>query len=128
MSGLLVSFLSSQPMMQIVRGLMMSSGERHLRDLASQYSLSPSGVSDILRRLKAAGVLTDKRVKNRRCFNLLLAEEERRCLHELFSIYEKKLIADRAARFSEKAVSTFEWMDEAYHFYNQLKKSRHDSA
>ena len=67
MPGSVIHHLGSQPMMQILRGLMLSPGQRHLRDLAGQYFFSPSGVSDILRRLKKAGLLSEKRAENRRC-------------------------------------------------------------
>ena len=45
MPNSIISYLSNQPTMKIVRGLM--TGPRHLRDLAARYGLSPAGVSDI---------------------------------------------------------------------------------
>jgi len=128
MSDSLLQYLGSQPMMQVVRGLLLNPEQRHLRDLASQYSLSPSGVSDILRRLKKAGVLTEKRIGNRRCVGLDLSSDEVDCLRHLFSIYENSILRQRSESFSRGATEKLEWMDQAYQFYRTLKRAEHDSA
>ena len=75
--------------MTVLGGLLASSRPRHLRDLASQYSLSPAGVSDILKRLNSVGILKSVRQKNRKCYSLDLIEQERDCLKTFFSIYQK---------------------------------------
>jgi len=121
MSSSLIQLLGSQAIMQVVRGVLLSPGQRHLRDLAGQYSLSPSGVSDILRRLKKAGVLTEESKGNRRCVSLNLPEAEVECLKQLFSIYENTLLEKRSARFSAGAAAKLKWMDEAYLYYKTLK-------
>ena len=121
MKGSLIQLLGSQPLMQIIRSLYLSPEERHLRDLANQYSLSPGGVSDIVRRLKESGILTEKRIKNRRCFSLALSKDEFRCLEVFFSVYENTLIAERAEEFSRGAADKLQWMDEAFDYYRGLK-------
>lgn len=112
--------------MQVLRRLMHSHGQRHLRDLAKDSFLSPAGVSDILRRFKAAGVLVEKRVGNRRCLSLKLSGEERDCLEAFFLVHEHAALRQRSIRFSQGASKRLKWMDEAYEFYDRIKKARHD--
>ena len=112
MSGSLIKMLGDQPVMKLVRGLIDSNEPRHLRELASQYSLSPSGVSDILRRLSALGVLEETKVKNRRCFSLSLPGEEVEVLRQFFRIYEGRIVQERASRFSKGAYERLSAMDE----------------
>jgi DNA-binding GntR family transcriptional regulator len=126
--GSVFSWLGSQPAIQIIRGLLLSPKPRHLRDLASQYELSPAGASDILRRLKKAGILKEFREGNRRCFALNVSKEELVHLTDLFELFERRLIEDRAARLNKDAIERFKWMDEAYQFYRGVKKLRHDPA
>lgn len=99
MSGTLIEHIASQPLMLILRGLLFNR-QRHLRDLAKQYSLSPSGVSDIIRRSIEFGVLVDKRVGNRKCYALNISTEERAHLRNIFVTYENHALAQRATRFS----------------------------
>ena len=128
MLGSLIHHLCCEPTMQIIRAMLLSPGQRHLRDLANNSSLSPAGVSDILRRLKDAGVLAEKRVGNRRCLQLNLSSDELDCLKQFFLIYENTTLRRRAAKFSQRASEKLKWMDEAYEFYHGLKKARHDPA
>ena len=133
MAESVIEYLGSQPILQIVRGLMSSHNQQdphqlHLRELAGQYSLSPSGVSDILYRLKKAGVLSERRIGNRRCLALNLAEDEIACLEQLFSVYEKRIIEKRSKRFSRRAVEKLKWMDEAYAYYRNLKRAWDDTT
>jgi len=124
--GSVISWLGSQPAIRIIRGLLLSPKPRHLRDLASQYELSPAGASDILRRLKKAGILKEQREGNRRCFYLNLSEEELAHLTSLFQVFERRLIEERAIKISRHAIDRLTWMDKAYKFYRGIKKLRHD--
>lgn len=130
MSGSAIKYLGSQPIMTVLRGLMLSSRPRHIRDLASQYSFSPAGVSDIIRRLNETGVLTEVRQGNRRCFSLNLSALEAACLSDFFSIFQNALLKERSVRFSRNAADKLKWMNQAYEFYRdvkKLKKLKHDS-
>lgn len=121
MAKSLISFLLDQPAFKVIRGLLTSPKPRHLRDLASQYELSPAGVSDIIRRLKEAGVLHEQRKGNRRYFRLVLNEQERAHFESLFSIYELNVVRERASRYSRGAADKLADMDEAYSFYKKIK-------
>jgi DNA-binding MarR family transcriptional regulator len=112
--------------MQVLRRLMLSHGQRHLRDLAKDSSLSPAGVSDILRRFKEVGALSEKRVGNRRCLRLKLSDEERDCLKAFFLVQEHTVLRQRSSRFSQGASERLKWMDETYEFYHRIKKARRD--
>ena len=124
----MIKYLGSQPVMRVVRGLMLSPRPRHIRDLAAQYSFSPAGVSDILRRLRRTGLLKEVREGNRRSFSLDLPKGERDCLQMFFSIFERSLLEERVARFSRNAPEKLQWMDDAYSFYRNVKKLRHDPS
>ncbi|MBX7143112.1 MAG: winged helix-turn-helix domain-containing protein [Oligoflexia bacterium] len=128
MSRSVLTFLCSQPVMQLIRGLINATRPRHLRELAYQHSLSPSGVSDIIRRLRKAGILNEIRQGNRRCFSLRLPPTELDCLRTFFRTFENAMIEQRSARFSANAAKKLEWMDEAYKFYRGVRKIHHDSA
>lgn len=108
--------------------MMHSSRPRHIRELASQYKLSPAGVSDIIRRLKEAGVLTESRQANRRKLSLKLSKLEHECLSSFFLIQQNIKLKERAARFSKNAAKKLLWMDEAYQFYHKLKRDRNDPS
>ena len=122
MSGSLADYICSLPLLRVTKSLAFASRPRHLRDLASEHSLSPSGVNDILRRLKKAGVLREKRVGNKRYLSLDLHPEELECLRNLFQISEYASLEKRARRFSKGAAEKLEWMDEAFKFYRKVKK------
>jgi DNA-binding MarR family transcriptional regulator len=122
MDNLVIKFLGDQPVVKILRGLMTPSGPRHIRDFAAQYSLSLSGVSDILRRFTEAGIVREYQDKNKRCFELILGEEEAECLKNFFSLYQTAYIEERAKKFSENAAKKFQWMDEAYVDSRKLRK------
>ena len=117
-----ISHLSGQPTMKILRGLLTSPRPRHLRDLAAQYELSPSGVSDIIRRLQQSGVLKEVREKNRRCFRLSITAQEFECLKVFFAIHEINLVRQRAPHYSKHAASRLAGMDELYSFYKKAKE------
>jgi len=114
--------------MKVIRGLLLGPEPRHIRDLAVQYSLSPAGVSDIIRRLIKVGVLTEVRRGNKRCFSLNLSEQEHECLKEYFLIFDNTLLEKRAKRFSRNAQAKLIWMDEAYPFYRGVKRSNNDAS
>ena len=118
----LFNYLTSQPVFKIIGGLLLSSRPRHLRELAKEYDISASGVSDILRRLKDCGVLKEKREGNRRYLSLSLSSSERESLERLFNEAENQRLRERAIRFSKNAEKKLEWMDEAYKFMRQVKK------
>ena len=124
MSHSIITYLVDQPFMMVLRGLLLSSTPRHLRDLSAQYSISPAGVSDILRRLKNQGVLKELRVKNKKCYLLDLPEDEKACLRELFLISQKTQIEQRAIRFSRGALAKFTWMDQARDYSRQVKRKK----
>ena len=113
--------------MRVVRGLLNSPQPRHLRALSSEYSLSPSGVSDILRRLGDAGLTRESRRGNRRYFALKIDPPEREALEAFLKAYENVLIAKRVPLFEKRAAEKLAWMDEAYKFYRGVKKKRYDT-
>lgn len=124
MQASLIEFLGSQPLMRVVRGLLLSPQPLHVRDLAARYSLSPSGVVDIARRLKDAGVLKETRRGNKRALSLELTSAERECLKSFFRIAEISLLEERAARFGLNAQDKLRWMDEAYTYFREVRRSR----
>ena len=107
--------------MRLIRALLLSSKPRHIRDLAAEYGMSPSGVSDILRRLQKAGVLKEFKNGNKRAFLLSISDEERNCLREFFRVFERRWLEDRAPSFNKRAKEKLEWMDEEYKFYRDVK-------
>lgn len=117
----LAQFLNSQPVFKILFGLLHSSEPLHLRGLSAQLKISASGVSDILRRLKKAGVLQEKRVQNKRCLSLKISDQEREALELLFTEAEAEWLKKRAKVFSKNAQEKLEWMDQAYRFYREIK-------
>jgi DNA-binding MarR family transcriptional regulator len=126
MSSELIHHLCGQPMMQIIRRLLMGPAEPHLRDLAKTSSLSIAGVSDILRRLKELGILTERRIGNRRCLRLHISAEEAESLNALFRVYAHTALQKRSARFNQNALEKLRWMDQTYEFYSKIKKAKHD--
>jgi DNA-binding MarR family transcriptional regulator len=126
MATSIIKYLGTQSLMRVIRGILSSSKPPHIRELAARYSLSPSGVSDIIRRLNTAGVLKEKRKGNRRGFLLDLSVEELACLRSFFLTFENTLLEERAARFSLNAPAKLNWMDEAYVFYRRVKRLRND--
>ena len=122
MPSSLILFLAEQPTFKIIRGLLACGRSRHLRDLASQYHLSPAGVSDIIRRLKSAGALREERKGNRRYFRLHLNAQEQRCFVNLLSLYEFELVRERAPRLGKGAAEKLAGMDVAYRFYRRIKR------
>jgi hypothetical protein len=121
MDNSLIKYLTDQPFMTVVRGLMCSSQPRHIRDLATRYRLSPAGVSDIIRRLKILGVLKESAHKNRKCFSLILSDAERRCLKMWLTCYDDLILKQRAIRFSRGAKEKLAWMDQSYCEYRSIK-------
>lgn len=125
MDSFLVSRLAEGLPFEIVRGLLTSEQPRHLRDLARDYGASPAGVSDVLARLKRAGVLVEQRVENRRVFSLCVSDEDRECLNRLFKVYELQRVrqrAQRANRRSGRMSAKLQDMDEMYCFYKKAKQ------
>lgn len=116
--------LCSLALLKVTKSLAFSSRPRHVRDLAAELSLSPSGVEDILRRLKKAGVLKEKRESNRRYVSLDLNSDELECLFKLFEISTRTTLELRAKRLSIGAAEKIQWMDEVYEFYSKLKGRR----
>jgi DNA-binding MarR family transcriptional regulator len=122
MAHSLLQYLADQPLMTIVRALLHSSDPRHLRDLANQHSISPAGVSDILRRLKQLGVLKEYKRGNRRCVALDISDHERSILTNLFSAYQVAALERRAKTFSRRALKKFIWIDEARSYARDLPR------
>ena len=122
MSASLIQFIASQSLMKLIRGLCIE--PQHVRGLASRYSLSASGVSDILRRLDQCGVLHEERRGNRRYVSLKLTSEDAECLQHLFRSYERSMVAQRSKRLSKRAEEKLKWMDESLRFYRGLKRGK----
>jgi DNA-binding transcriptional ArsR family regulator len=125
MDSFLISYLAEGLPFEIVRGLVTSARPRHLRELAREYGASPAGVSDILARLKMAGVLDERREGNRRLFSLRIGDEDRECLMGLFKVYELQRVrrrAHRANRRSAAMIAKLNDMDEMYTFYRKAKR------
>lgn len=122
MSSSLIAYLAEGLQFQILRGLLTSARPRHLRELAREYGASPAGVSDIISRLKKAKVLVEQRQGNRRLVSLRIAEEERKCLSDLFKLYELRRVRQRAQRInrdSARMIAKLCDMDEMYSFYRK---------
>ena len=117
----LFRFVGDLPLMKVLRAFLRSPRPRHLRELCSVCELSPGGVSDILRRLDEAGVLKRSAHGNRKYHTLRLDEQEQKVFEELFSLYEKIAMQERAQEFGKHAPAKLEWMDEAYSFFKQVK-------
>lgn len=121
MTQSIIKYIGSQPLMKVIRSLLLSSKPRHLRDLASSHNLSPAGVSDIIQRLDKLGVLSEVRKGNRRAFNLKLTEIERECLKKFFGVFQNCILEERAIMLSRNAAKKLKWMDEAHKFYRGVK-------
>ena len=90
MQNSLIAYLGAQPTLMIIKGLLQSSRPRHIRDIASQYSLSPAGASDILRRLNELGILKETSSGNRRCFSIIVSPY---LTHTYIQKMESKMLA-----------------------------------
>lgn len=123
----LIDFLGSQPLMQVVRGLFYAPEPRHLRALAHECKLSPSGVSDILRRLSEAGLLKETRRGNRRCFVLRYSDTERAAIAAFLKAYELAFVESRARALEKRAPERLRWMNEAATFFRAVKRRRRDT-
>ena len=119
-------FLLSQPIFKVIGRLLFN--PCHLRELAKEHGLSASGASDIVRRLKEAGVLREEWKGNKRILSLAVSLDEERMLRNLFRESEKKWAAKRAAKFSKRAKEKLIWMDEAYKFFRKVKKHGNSSS
>jgi len=124
MASSLIKYLGDIPTFTVIRALLLSSKPRHIRDLARQYSISPAGVSDIIRRLQGLGILKESRVANRRCFSLEIPEEERRCLNEFFAMHQIACLRERALLLNKSALKKFCWIDEVRDSYRVIKRAR----
>jgi hypothetical protein len=124
MADTIIEYLCKQATLRIIRGLLISSKPRHIRQMASSYGLSPAGVSSIIGRLNRQGVLKETRIGNRRCFTLKISNAERESLNSLFSSLEKLLIEKRAKKLSRHSKAKLGWMDETQEFYAAIKSSK----
>ena len=120
----LTEYLAGQPLMQVLLSLAASPKPRHLRDLAAGCALSLGGVSDILRRLTALGVLEVSRRGNRKCFSLKLGSEEQNLLEQMAELSRRTRMLKRAERFGRNAGAKLKWMDQSYLFFRQVKAGR----
>ena len=120
-SNSLILYLVNQPFMTVLRGLLVSSKPRHIRDLSAQYLISPAGVSDIIRRLSSLGIVAESKDKNKIGYTLICSDNETQCLKDLFLVYQRSQLAQRALRFSKSALNKFKWIDESAEFYQQIK-------
>ena len=107
--------------MKVLAAFLRAPRPRHVRELASVCGLSPGGVSDILRRLRAAGVLRQRVQGNRTCYSLTLSEQERLIFGQLFARCEEARLQERARRLGGNARDRLEWMDEAYAYFREVK-------
>ncbi|MCI5064769.1 winged helix-turn-helix domain-containing protein [bacterium] len=124
----LSQYLCDQPFFKVLQGLYYSTAPRHLRELARDYSLSPSGVSDILRRLRKLNLVREEQVKNRKVYSLTLSDGEAAFLEQLFRLHQNTCIETRAPRFEKFAAEKLQWMDEAYLFFKRAKELNADSS
>ena len=125
MEHLLVSYLAQDLTFKIVRGLLSGRAPRHLRDLARDYDASPAGVTDVINRLKDAGVVIETRQGNRRLISLKISEREHESLASLFAVYESQLVKTRARRINrhpDRIANKLRDMDEMYEFYRTAKR------
>lgn len=117
-----IEYLASQPTLKIILSLLQDSAAGlHVRALSNLHGISVGGVSDILRRLKDAGLINEEWHGNRRQITLKISPAEEKCLRLLFDESEYRKSRRRALRFSKNARQKLEWMDEAYKFYRNLK-------
>ena len=120
----LIKLLGDQAVMRVIGSLVKSSKPLHTRSLSARNSLSPAGVSDIIRRLKQAGLLKQSKRKNAKCFTLDIKRAEIECLKSFFAAYQIACLEARAAVLSRTALAKLSWMDESYIFYKRLKRSQ----
>ena len=119
----LAHYLDTQPVMKVLKSL--SARPRHLRNLAAEHKISLGGVSDVMRRLKRAGLVRDFRSGNRRYFSLVLQEADLKWFNNYLLVLQNDALEKRAARFSKNAAAKLQWMDDAYRFYREIsRKSR----
>lgn len=109
-------------MIRVLRYLGASQAPCHLRQLVSDCELSPGGVSDILRRLFSLGVLKRERAGNKLLYSLSITDREKILLENLLLSLQSSALEERAKSFSKNALSKFEWMDEAYTFFREVKR------
>lgn len=111
--------------LQIIRGLLVDPTPRHIRGLARDYGASPAGVSDIVRRLEAIGVVQKRTDQNRRQLSIAIEDQEKKVLLRLFAEYERQRVMRRAERMNRKAKllqQRLSDMDELYLFHQRAKQ------
>ena len=121
MNAPLASYLGQQPLLKVLRGLRMHKEPIHLRGLAHRYQLSPAGVTDILNRLRALGLLQETKRGNRRYFSLILSPDDQTFIDQFIALNEKQVISQRVGRLQCRASEKLIWMDEAFIYFRQLK-------
>lgn len=121
----LLLYLFDDLTLQIIRGLLIDPTPRHIRGLARDYSASPAGVSDIVRRLKAIGVVQERTDKNRRQLSVTVEDREKRVFLKLFAEYERHRVVRRALLMNQQSnllQQKLHDMDELYRFHRRAKK------
>ncbi|RMG39837.1 MAG: ArsR family transcriptional regulator [Candidatus Dadabacteria bacterium] len=126
MSRYLFEYIGNLATLRVLRALSYSSC--HLRELAALTSLSPAGVSDILRRLTSFGLVSEHRHGKRKVFELQVDNQERKYLQEFFRLYEESWLKRRSAEFSLNAQEKLNWMDESLSFFKEVKAKINDTA
>jgi DNA-binding IclR family transcriptional regulator len=124
MKNSLASYLGQQPLFKVLRGLRMHKAPIHLRGLAHRYELSPAGVTDILNRLRALGVLQESKRGNRRYFSLTLSADDQQFIDQFIALNEQQLISQRVERLQQRASEKLTWMDDAFIYFRQVRGTR----
>lgn len=121
MKNSLIELVAEQPLMKVVKSLLVNLEPLHLREVAVQCRLSVSGTADILRRLSELKLVSFQRQKNRKYYSLNISDGERFVLNEMFSFYDRCFIRKRASQISVNALEKIEWQEEACEFYDAMK-------
>lgn len=122
MKSSLIHYLGSLPTLKVVNALINSPTPVHLREIASSYSLSPGGVSDILNRLRHQGLLTERKVGNTKRYSLNINDEERKVLLEFFKIFWRVNANKNTVALNLFASKRLKWMDQARLDYKRIKR------
>ena len=120
-------FLLDQPWMKLIYALSVSSRPRSLRELADMTGLSVSTVQDLVRRLKAAKIISSKPVANKIFYSLEINNEEEELIQEIIKAATQEKTRKLAKKYSLRSEKVINWIDETIETLQIGKKRLHDT-
>ncbi len=120
-------FLLDQPWMKLIYALSVSSRPRSLRELADMTGLSVSTVQDLVRRLKAAKIISSKPVANKIFYSLEINNEEEELIQEIIKVATQEKTRKLAKKYSLRSEKVINWIDETIETLQIGKKRLHDT-